>query len=424
MFPSQPSNRNSNRNFDRPPLQNRPQRRRPKPFGTEAPAILMSLAILVFGFIYAAVLLAFPVSAHNAGPGAIEQAANGFSGRTTWPYPLQNITATPTHVKQFSFSRPATPTPQPSSTPTAPPPPAVASVPTLIPTPALTASTQSEIEHVIIITIDGMRPDAMTQAETPNIDKLMARGAYNPKAQTISLSITLPSHTSMLTGVKADKHGIQWGLPYIGWPGLHCSTAFSVAHDAGLSTAMVFGKEKLNYMILPHTVDEVFGHDAHDPEVKDHALEVIEGGLPNLMFVHFPDTDRVGHAFGWMSQNQLYAINFADAMIGEILTALENEGYLDSTLLIITADHGGHDKGHGDDAPIDRTIPWLAAGPGVPQGVILYNQINTYDTAATALYALNLPIPKTWDGKPVLEIFPNRSIKTEQHVASTCAANC
>ena len=74
-------------------------------------------------------------------------------------------------------------------------------------------------------------------------------------------------------------------------------------------------------------------------------------------------------------------------------------------LLIITADHGGHDHSHGDDSPLDRTIPWLAVGPGVPAGMILTSNINTYDTAATALYALGLPIPENWDGRPVLEIF-------------------
>jgi hypothetical protein len=51
------------------------------------------------------------------------------------------------------------------------------------------------------------------------------------------------------------------------------------------------------------------------------------------------------------------------------------------------------------------TIPWLAVGPGVPKGIILDREIITYDTAATVLYAFHLPIPDTWDGQPILEIF-------------------
>lgn len=182
-------------------------------------------------------------------------------------------------------------------------------------------------------------------------------------------------------------------------------TLLSVAHDAGLSTGMVLGKEKMNYLALPGSVDHLLGGDIHDEEVKGDTLDLIAAGLPDVLFIHFPDTDRVGHAYGWLSPNQLQAINFVDGLIGEIVVALEQAGDLEHTLLIITADHGGHGRTHGDDTPEDRTIPWLAVGPGVSPGVILTGPINTYDTAATALYALDLPIPENWDGRPVKEIF-------------------
>jgi arylsulfatase A-like enzyme len=258
---------------------------------------------------------------------------------------------------------------------------------------------------VVIISIDGLRPDALELADTPTLDLLKARGAYSPNAQTVSLSVTLPSHASMLSGMTMAKHGILWPMPYIGWPGMNGPTLCSVASDAGLSTAMVFGKEELNYLVLPNSVDKLFGAEVHDTEVKDRALEFIEAGLPNILFIHFPDTDRVGHDYGWMSSNQLYAINFTDGLIGDIVATLEDKGYLNNTLLIITADHGGHGNGHGDDSPLDRTIPWLAVGPSVRPGVILTSHINTYDTAATAAYALDLIIPEKWDGQPILEIF-------------------
>ncbi|NJN95378.1 MAG: hypothetical protein HC875_15350 [Anaerolineales bacterium] len=87
------------------------------------------------------------------------------------------------------------------------------------------------------------------------------------------------------------------------------------------------------------------------------------------------------------------------------MSALEGEDYLDQTLLIITADHGGSGVKHGSNSPEDMTIPWLAVGPGVPAGKVLQSKIITYDTAATALYAFGLPIPENWDGRPVLEIF-------------------
>jgi len=266
-------------------------------------------------------------------------------------------------------------------------------------------ATQSDIEHVVIISVDGMRPDAMESAITPNLDALRERGVYNPHGQTVKNSITLISHASMLTGMVPEKHGILWGLPYIGWPGMNGPTLFTEAHAAGLTTGMVFGKEKLNYINIENSVDDLYGINTHDLEVKEHAVEFINQGMPNVLFIHFPDNDRVGHAFGWMSQNQLYAIGYVDGLIGEVLAAIEANGYTDSTLVIVTADHGGHGKGHGDDSPLDRTIPWIAAGPGVRQGTILNSELNTYDTAATALYALGLPIPERWDGIPQTAIF-------------------
>ncbi|MCG3207447.1 MAG: hypothetical protein FOGNACKC_01047 [Anaerolineae bacterium] len=300
-----------------------------------------------------------------------------------------NATAAPTDTPAPSPTLPPTDTPAPIELP-----------PTETPSP-----TAPKAKHVVIISIDGLRPDALDLAYTPALDALRAKGAYSAKAQTISLSITLPSHASMLTGVTPNKHGIQWGVPYIGWPGMTAPTLLSIAHDAGYSTAMAFGKDKLNYLALPGSVDEIFGTDTHDTDVKNHAIEFIEGGLPTVLFVHLPDTDRVGHTYGWMSEEQLGAVNFADGLIGEIVTALNNGGYLESTLLIVTADHGGHGMNHGDDSPLDRTIPWLAVGPGVGHKEALATAINTVDTAATALYFLGLPIPDNWDGRPVLEIF-------------------
>lgn len=267
-----------------------------------------------------------------------------------------------------------------------------------------------EIAHVVIITIDGLRPDALEMANTPTLDGLRERGAYSPNAQTIIPSFTLPSHVSMLTGVAPQDHGIVEALPCIGCRLSIGPTLFNVAHDAGLSTGAVFGKEKLGYLVndasvQPGSMDTMFSADAHDPEVKDAAVEMINESMPNLLFVHLPDVDRVGHEFGWMSENQLYAVNYADMMVGEIVAALEDGHYLDNTLVIITADHGGHGFKHGDDSPVDRTIPWLAVGPGVPSGVILNSPIATVDTAATAAHALDLTIPQRWIGQPVMEIF-------------------
>lgn len=378
MHPSSPS---SSETDVSPPLD--PQRKNPAP---KRPALLATLVILALGLAIFASLSVFWTPIQGA---EIEDAGATASESTK--------TATPS------------PLPEPTTTPESTATPAHDLVDTLTSTPTLTAT----INHVVIISVDGLRPDALDQAHTPGLDGLRASGAYCPSAKTVNISYTLPSHASMLSGMIPEKHGIVWGLPFIGWPGMNGPTLFNVAHDANLDTGMVVGKEKLSYLVLPNSVDELFCADAHDTEIKNQAVEFIRSGLPNVLFIHFPDTDRVGHAYGWMSDHQLQSVTFVDSLIGEIVAELERGGYLDSTLLIITADHGGHGDGHGDDSPLDRTIPWLAVGPGVPPGLILASDIDTFDTAATAAHALGLPCPEVWDGRPVLEIFEQMEITAE-----------
>jgi arylsulfatase A-like enzyme len=111
-------------------------------------------------------------------------------------------------------------------------------------------------EHVFIISIDGGSPAVIQRSKMPVLKKLVKEGACSWTAQTIKPSITLPSHTSMLTGVGADKHKITWNnwSPAKGVVGV--PTVFTAAKQAGFSTAMFVGKEKFRHLLQPGTVDE------------------------------------------------------------------------------------------------------------------------------------------------------------------------
>ena len=268
------------------------------------------------------------------------------------------------------------------------------------------ATPASSIEHVVLISVDGLRPDALDRADTPVLDGLRRRGAYSAQAQAVLPSVTLINHASMLSGMGPEKHGITWNTLEAELGLVNGPTLFSEASQAGLSTAMVVGKPKLEHLVLPGSVDTYIYAGFLDVQVVDQALAVIEAGLPDILFIHLPDVDSAGHATGWMSPGQLLAIGLTDRLIGQVVAGLEAGGYAERTLLIVTSDHGGTGKAHGSAAPEDTTVPWLAVGPGVPAGHSLEQEIVTYDTAATILYALNLPLPPRWDGRPVLEIFP------------------
>jgi predicted AlkP superfamily pyrophosphatase or phosphodiesterase len=256
----------------------------------------------------------------------------------------------------------------------------------------------------LIISIDGLRADALLRAEIPRISALINGGASTFSAQTVFPSVTLPAHASMLGGMCISKHGINWDdyQPAKGYlPG---PTVFSVAHEAGLRTVMVVGKEKLVTIARPGTVDTFRFIYGDEGQIVRTALDEAAGGF-GLLFVHLTYPDSFGHVDGWMSAKYLRAIGLDDGFVGVLLDGLQKLGILDGTLIILTADHGGHETFHGTARPEDMTIPWIIFGPGVEPSLSIQVPISVTDTAATAVWALGLSLPAEWDGRPVVEVF-------------------
>jgi arylsulfatase A-like enzyme len=106
-----------------------------------------------------------------------------------------------------------------------------------------------------------------------------------------------------------------------------------------------------------------------------------------------------------MSTSYLGTVGNTDEAVRRILSALGDLGLAETTLVLITADHGGHGTTHGSARPEDVTIPWLVVGPGVRQGHRLTGPVFVFDTAATAAWALHLDLPADMDGRPILEAF-------------------
>jgi predicted AlkP superfamily pyrophosphatase or phosphodiesterase len=249
--------------------------------------------------------------------------------------------------------------------------------------------------RVTIISIDGLRPDAILSTGAPNILALAGRGAYTWRARTVMPSTTLPSHVSMLSGVEPAVHGIVWDEYEPARGRLSVPTIFSVARDRGKRTAVVTGKSKFAYFCDSGACDSWTIADRSDDDVVGR----VSGG-PDLLFVHLPDVDRTGHALQWMSDAYLTAVRRADDVVGRIVAALPPD-----TTVILTADHGGHVDGHGTSEPVDVTIPWVIAGPHTAKGKALSATIRTVDTAATAAYVLGVPLPGAISGRAILEAF-------------------
>jgi len=258
------------------------------------------------------------------------------------------------------------------------------------------------------------------------LKKLVKEGAHTWVANTIIPPITLPAHASMLTGVNTNKHGITWNnwSPTNGV--VRVPTIFTAAKQAGHSTAMFVGKEKFRHLVQPGTVDEFSFNSAESRvisksdsggtmskkegnvfarTVASDAAAYIVKNKPDLCFIHFADPDTFGHEFGWGSPKQLEAFADTDAGLGVVLNAIRKAGIAKTSVVIISADHGGHDKGHSQGTPDDMHIPWIAWGKGVRKHFEITAPVATCDTAATALWLLDVQPISPMEGVPVKSAF-------------------
>ena len=268
----------------------------------------------------------------------------------------------------------------------------------------------------MLISVDGLRPDLALRASMPTLRGMLNEGAFTFWAKTTAVSITLPSHTSMVTGVTPEKHGVTWNddqppaeQRYPRYP-----TVLEMATQAGYFTALVAGKSKFAALEKPGTLGYSFVPSravglVDGSTVIKQVEEVIATRKPDLLFIHFPDVDTAGHDKGWGSPDQIAAIEKVDTALARVFSALDRAGMRKSTVVILSADHGGAGDTHGADDARSRHIPWIIVGPTVQRGYDLTRianlNVRTEDSAATIAYLLGLPQQAYFDGKPVKAAF-------------------
>jgi predicted AlkP superfamily pyrophosphatase or phosphodiesterase len=266
------------------------------------------------------------------------------------------------------------------------------------------------IDRVLIISIDGLRPDLLLRAYMPRVRGLCNAGSFTFWAETSPEAYTLPCHVSMLTGAPSLRHGVTWNN-YIEESYPNVPTLFEVAKQAGYSTAMATGKMKFIVFTKPGTLDHYYlppDEPISDREVAARAETLLRNHLPQVMFIHLPGVDTAGHEFGWGSTEQVAAIELADVAVGLILDVLADLGLSDATLVILTTDHGGAGKNHEMNDPRSQFIPWIASGSGLRQNYDLTLEkqcrIRVEDTFATACVFLGIDPGSDCQGNPVLEV--------------------
>ena len=252
-------------------------------------------------------------------------------------------------------------------------------------------------EKVILILVDGMRPDGMMACGHEYPQKFVSEASYSLSARTVMPSVTLPCHMSLFHSVDPDRHGILSNTyvpqvrPIVG--------LFDRLDMYGKKCAFFYTWEELRDLSRPDHLHRALCLNQHkqadtDIKITDEAIRYINAEEPDFLFLYLGETDEVGgHSCGWMSEQYMASVAKAWGCIEKLVSEIS-----DDYTVIVCADHGGHDRSHGSDCPEDMTIPVAIRGPRFEKGRELEN-VSIKDIATTVADLLEVPAVKEWEGK-------------------------
>lgn len=254
---------------------------------------------------------------------------------------------------------------------------------------ALPAISQTS-KHVILISIDGFRPDFYLDKSwpAPNLQAMMSAGAHSKGVRCIFPSVTYPSHTTLITGAFPMHHGITYNtMPnedrVYEWTTdsrkIKSETLWQAVRKAGMKSASVswpisVGAEidynlpeiwsKTNMSDRRSAIRELATPKGLFEEMEEFAIgkaEINDLNLqyltmdennsrmaaylirkykPEFLSIHIVGVDGAQHKEGRTGEGVLKALASADHAVANIMDALIKAGIKDSTTVIVTGDHG------------------------------------------------------------------------------------
>lgn len=310
---------------------------------------------------------------------------------------------------------------------------AVGLIASMSPAAALSADAPRKAAHVIMIGVDGMSPDGVRQAETPNLDAMMAGGSWSLHARGVLPTTSGANWASILTGAGPEQHGVtsnDWQVGEFNFPtsvtgsGGFFPSIFQVITDQHpeWEVGSIYDWEGFGNLYDHRFVDYDARGEGEDA-TTDLAVAYIKAKRPDFLFVHLDLVDHAGHAYGHGTPAYYASVAKADSLIGRIRQAVHDADMAEDTAILVTSDHGGVGKGHGGESLAELEIPWIAYGKSIHRGVELDLPINTFDTPATIARLLGVKIPYAWLGRPVApalvgEAAPEQAYRTSSFYAS------
>jgi predicted AlkP superfamily pyrophosphatase or phosphodiesterase len=246
------------------------------------------------------------------------------------------------------------------------------------------STEQPSARHVILISIDGLRPEFYLDSEypAPILRKLAAGGARAQAVEPVFPSNTNPNHATILTGLRPNRHGIPFDVHFesdgtrgrwyedaselrvpslwswartaglrtasLNWPTTHFAQIDLLvtggdypANEAGLAklaqatTAGLFALARVTPSAAALQDDVTW-----DALMAETAAGLVRRAQPHLLLLHFDQTDHVQHRHGRDANEVKRAVGRVDGHVASILAAVSEAGLSSRTAVVVTGDHG------------------------------------------------------------------------------------
>lgn len=245
-------------------------------------------------------------------------------------------------------------------------------------TTAIKKAAEATGRHpVLMISIDGLRPDAVLQADKydlkiPVLRSFLTQGSYAQAVINVNPTVTNPNHATLVTGVLPSEHGIYNNRPfdpaaklpktYSLYSQIKAPTLWRAAKAAGLMTGSIFWPVTRQAKDIDFNLTE--GSDEDDHKIGNDAIALIEQKRPELLTIHFVSFDHRQHDFGPFSAEANTALERIDTVVGRIIAA-QRKIHPDSVVAIVS-DHGFFKVSHQvnlNTALVEAGFITLSDGP-------------------------------------------------------------
>ncbi len=271
------------------------------------------------------------------------------------------------------------------------------------------------IDHIIVIGIDGLSPKGIQKANTPTLDSMIQNGAATMHARSVLPSSSSSNWASMIMGADTEQHGVTsngWEKfdhqlpPVVATENGTFPTIFTLFKDQQpeAHVGAIYDWDGFGRLFEKADVDFDIDGDHEDKTIQE-AVSYIKENAPKFTFVHLDHVDHAGHALGHGTPEYYRSVEKADSLIAKIVNATKQAEIFEKTMFIVSADHGGLGFGHGGESLAEMEIPFILYGAGIKKGYEIEETVYQFDNAPTVAYAMGLQMPQAWIGRPVKGAF-------------------